>query len=1030
MLNRFFARKSRDTSDSIPSTGYQRMGGSQGGSPTLGYFFDGGGLQPMKASDEGGNLTSFSNWLRGSGVNTMPLYNYDATNYARAYMACVWAFRAVNVRAQVVASVLKRGRVVTKDGTPLPNHPLMRGIEAGQRAFHQDFWERWAFSLAVFGENYTEKVNAYPFGYQGQTLPVAVRILNTAFVEMIIQRGNVMAYDYTTDAGHTRFATDEVVYDRLPHPLDEIRGYSLIAAALNAINVDVKLLLFQDRFITNNARPGLVFTPKEQKLQSADIDLVKSTLREDVKGIKNAGRPLLLPMPFDVLSVAPPDLEDFGVITNEQKRRICSSIGVPAALVDYTDMAYQLSPEQNKTFYNLTVIPAAEAISVVVGSELLPFFDQSGNTRFELPVNEIREEFGDPSVKVDMAARMLQSGGITLNEWRQRLGEEPIEGGDVLFMPANVQLVRVADLPTYKPPMPSSPFTFNMPTQAAPVQMPSVPEATQTLEATETEQDGVCIALRFANQPDLIALQQRVKSLYATENVEWNDPASFHVTLLYAPTTDDDQITSAVKAMQSEIAAPTGMQLTIGSLNSFDNIGEHALHFKIRQNANLNAYQETLYEAMTALGIQISAYSVPNAYIPHITVGYSANHLHPITFKSKLTVQPSSLVMWQGDETVLEVPLNGDVAPTADDLQDEFITKAITEERNLWRRYSMKHGALKAASFACETIPAAEVARLQDDLLHIASHKLGRDGERDAIATLFTKAEGEQVVGATPEQYHAYWGNYDQLMSEIGSTWLNDYMQQAGQRVIGSLGDNGYRPVAEIDSAVAQALEDLEAQLVEEWVGTEQAPGALTRMALGGMAAGNQALVQAVEGRSPTVAPDRATKAIKAINFNWSLQAKEAIDFTRRYAFDLIKRVNATTRDYVRTQVTAWLERGGTVDQLVGELNTIFNDPARADLIAQTESTRAYNAGAKERWSRANVKQRKWNTVNDGGVCPTCDSLNGEVIDFDGTWKGGIEQPPAHPGCRCFSSPFLSDEWVDTASADAGIDAELDRLGV
>jgi HK97 family phage portal protein len=855
-------------------------------SDVLGYYVDASGsVQALKRDSE--PSVNLSNWLRAAGMNTAGGFDYETESYARAYMSCVWAFRAVNVRTGMIASVLRRGRVVSRDGQTVEDHAFARGLEQSQRFFRQDLWERWAFALAVFGEAYIEKVMAFPFGPMTQGMPFTTRALNNIAITPVLMAGQIVAYRYNGDARAVTFDPDEIIYDRTLHPLDDVRGYSLIAAALNAINVDVKLLLFQDRYITNNARPGLIFSPRENRLQPTDIDLVKETLRSDVKGYKNAGRPLLMPMPFDVTSVTPPSLEDFQFLSGEQKRRVCSAVGVPAALVDYTDMAYQLSPEQKRTFYDLTVLPAAEQITRIVNADLLTWFDASAGIRFELPVQEIRDELADPEVKTRIAGAKLQSGAITINEYRRSLGEEPVNGGDVLMLPGGSQFVRLADLPTYQPPAPPMMRLGDVPAFGAPSPfMQAAPVPGQTKASSMAQED--------------------------------------------APVT-------------------------------------------------------------------VSSYSDTQA---------------------------------EGAKTELAT----------------------------WRRYALKHGALKASRFQVNVIDPARAQVLKAALQMIDALYPDMDAQRDQMAILFARgaretmtaatvhplsdddseddiaikrALGVQVTGATPEDYAAYWAEYEALGEEIGATWLIDVMQAAGQQVMSALSGGDTLTASEAAGRVDLLLGQRDEAVIDAWVGSEDEPGPLLKLMLAGMAAGNASLMAAVDGERASIEPEKLDAVKAEIGIDWALQSAEAIDFARRYGYDLIRGINATTSADVQRVVSRWLQDGGTRDDLGRQLESIFNNPARAQLIAQTESTRVYNAGAKERWDKAGVEQIEWQTMKDQMVCPVCGGLHGKKAKIGEGWNNGaIRQPPAHPGCRCFTRPVITRDYVAEAAqmVDRAVEQGVRRI--
>jgi HK97 family phage portal protein len=401
----------------------------------LAFLFDGANVTALKYRD-GESHSGFGGWYGFGAAN--------AESYARAYMTCVWAFRAINVRVQKVAEVLRRGRVIDRtSGRQRDDHPLFAGLEQAYRCFGQDVFEDWAFSKAVYGETYLELVSgSTPFGI----LPAALRVLNALAVEPLIEGGRLTGCRYRDGGAVKVFAPDEIAFDRLRNPLDDTRGYSLLAAAMDAVNIDRSIVLLTRAHLKNNARPGLIFTPKEGRLSQADVDLIRTTLADDARGARNAGNPLLMPTAFEVTVAAPPDLSDIDGLSESQKRRVCAAVGVPVPLIDYVDMPYQLSPEQTRTFYELTLIPEAEKITRVINAQVLPFFDPGREVEFRLPLDELRTTLSDPRARTEIANAQLAAGAITLNEYREMLSLKPVADGDVRFVPDGARVVKVGEL--------------------------------------------------------------------------------------------------------------------------------------------------------------------------------------------------------------------------------------------------------------------------------------------------------------------------------------------------------------------------------------------------------------------------------------------------------------------------------------------------------------------------------------------------------------------------------------------------------
>ncbi len=247
-----------------------------------------------------------------------------------------------------------------------------------------------------------------------------------------------------------------------------------------------------------------------------------------------------------------------------------------------------------------------------------------------------------------------------------------------------------------------------------------------------------------------------------------------------------------------------------------------------------------------------------------------------------------------------------------------------------------------------------------------------------------------------PSAYQSYWRHYDDLQQELGTSWIADYMRRAYEALSGQI--NGDLPDHIINEALGNYREDLAA----EWVGTADNPGPLTRLILGGMAAATEGVERQAD-MNPL-------KAGVELNVDWQLLSRQALDFAHQYMYDLIRGLDDTTREKVREAVTAWLESGAPLDDLKKSIEAIFHDSVRADMIAATESARAYNQGAQERWRSLDVLKMTWQTSNDDLVCPICGPMQGAIGEVGKGWTatdGSLVNLPRHPRCRCFSRPMV-----------------------
>lgn len=205
-------------------------------------------------------------------------------------------------------------------------------------------------------------------------------------------------------------------------------------------------------------------------------------------------------------------------------------------------------------------------------------------------------------------------------------------------------------------------------------------------------------------------------------------------------------------------------------------------------------------------------------------------------------------------------------------------------------------------------------------------------------------------------------------------------------------------------------LEEQLQTLIEPW---------LLRVTQAGMAAGNREIPAE---NTPT------RKAAPVIGIAWDLVNQDARRQAQTYTYDLVRGITENTRERLQRQIDEWIAAGNAFPDLVERIKPLIPDleavattaiqPAyRARLIAMTESTRAYANGNNRVWEAAGVWGREWRTAVDERVCPICGALHQQRAKtgaaFEVTVKGKrvvVQNPPAHPGCRCSVKPVVRPE--------------------
>lgn len=892
--------------------------------------------------------------------------------YALAYAASVTAYRCMNVIANQVAALPLKFTRRDKKTLLSENHPFKLALDDG--ASH--LWRATSFDMQIFGVAYWIPVNN---GNIRRWNPLTVRAEKTVY--------GIEFFEQQVEALHEVKYPDEVVYFFTYDPQDDLGSISPTSMALRAIGLELSIQDFARNFFANNAVLGGILTT-EQRLQEPDAKRTSAQWDKRHSGPQNAGKTAILDsgLTWQALTPVLKDLEMQGVI-KDADRAICKAYGVPLTIALSDDAAnFATAKEQKQGLYTETVLPFADVITDVINRQLAPFY--GGDCMVAVDRDEI-EVLQENRVEVTQrTSRGFSAGYVTLNEARDAEGLPELPGGDTLLLAG--QLIPIADLESGKLPVlqPSNPFQLPSGTMTMDKQDGDQSNIViePPVEKAKADSDSLCIMYKLGAHPDLVALQNQLKTQYG--EADWNDPAEFHVTLIYAPVTDDEQRRKVLDALTS-MEIPL-QKLKIGSLHTFDNLGTHALHFRVRRHADLLNFQHDLYDLCTSLGLEMSSYSNPVQYTPHITMGYLDERPAPTIFNSKLALEPVALVMADDDGVIFEAPL----APEDDSAAVATLKhREAIAELKAWKTKVMRR---RKKQFEPRFLPAAVADFIRMDL----------DTAQDSSAMygVFESAlkaleQGEQI--ATPNEFERYWqgigGLYDALQSAVTALW-QDYRPQ----VAAALREAGdwQAVIGAMDTALHEKLSQETAQVF-----------------LAGSARGNDLLNDGRLSANPQ-------KAL-GVEVAWDVINEAAAQWARQFLGQQVAYIGDTTRQIFAEKVATWVEKGGTLPELAdlldgkpvtyppewtpGQLEWLLS-PERASMIAQTIATETFNEGVQTRWKQAGVTDYRHRTQNDRIVCNVCKGLNNKtgkigqgVLGDDGAYH----RIPVHNGCRCFSAPVL-----------------------
>jgi len=208
-------------------------------------------------------------------------------------------------------------------------------------------------------------------------------------------------------------------------------------------------------------------------------------------------------------------------------------------------------------------------------------------------------------------------------------------------------------------------------------------------------------------------------------------------------------------------------------------------------------------------------------------------------------------------------------------------------------------------------------------------------------------------------------------------------------------------------AAAEGAVDVLPAEVFEE----ERSAEGVTKQASFGFDTVNPRAVAWVEGNTARLVRDVSNGTMFGIRLTVrdAIEQGQTVDAVSRQIRPMIGLTEAQIQQGLRLRQTL-IGRGITgarQDRLIsGFTRKAIRDRAR--IIARTELIAAANAGQNELWLQARddglierSSRKKWITTPDDRADPNCLVLDGEEVQIDRIFSGGVGAPPLHPQCRC-----------------------------
>ncbi|MBC7128401.1 MAG: minor capsid protein [Thermoplasmatales archaeon] len=137
-------------------------------------------------------------------------------------------------------------------------------------------------------------------------------------------------------------------------------------------------------------------------------------------------------------------------------------------------------------------------------------------------------------------------------------------------------------------------------------------------------------------------------------------------------------------------------------------------------------------------------------------------------------------------------------------------------------------------------------------------------------------------------------------------------------------------------------------------------------------------------------------------NYTFTTRDLEAIEILQGNGFSLAKGLGDECIKRLKSKLSELYLRGASIQEISKEIRKIEDmSKYRADMIARTETIRAYNEAAVNQYKENEISKWIWVTAFDERTCDECAALDGTEHDYND------ERPPAHPLCRCAVAPAI-----------------------
>ncbi len=355
----------------------------------------------------------------------------DSQNYFDQYFG--WTYRAVKTVADAVSSYnIPLFRKQGEQEVELDKKfPLVNDLEH----FNDYMTLRQARALTITHRRLSGLAFWYIVDSDNPNNRYDFYILDPTRVSVVVNNFGLPEYYKYRDANGQYHNVDreDIIEFKDPDPKNWIKGKGVLQATRYPHNTWELANKFNMNFFGNNAKPeGFLILDGISRKEKQRIE---NELKDKYGGVNNSGKMGVLNRMAQFVGITQNQKDlDFTNGLVLMREEILAIHGVPKPLVGLTDSTFSNSLESQRIFQRYTIKPELLAEEDTFNEQLInKYFDTTREVDIYFKAPDPVE--ADAQTDSNVAVSLYQGGIITLNEAREKVGYETMDGGDELKKP-------------------------------------------------------------------------------------------------------------------------------------------------------------------------------------------------------------------------------------------------------------------------------------------------------------------------------------------------------------------------------------------------------------------------------------------------------------------------------------------------------------------------------------------------------------------------------------------------------------------